>query len=159
MVRNEKGFSLVVLIIVIAIMAVLVGIVGTQVIPYLNRTREAKDTQALTAFASAGISAYGLNADTTDGLTGFTIQVSAAGDGKDQYIPVGVPQVQAIADTMKELISTDYVTNASTSFESVSFRHTDHIDVIFDFTAKKIYVEAYDSSGNLLNSQNVMGVL
>jgi len=158
MVRNEKGFSLVELIIVIAIMAVLVGIVGTQVIPYLNRSREAKDTQALTAFASAGISAYGLNADTTEGLADFTIKVSAAGDGKDQYVASNA-KVQPIANTMKELMNTNYVTNASTSFESVSFRKTDHIDVIFDFTAKKIYVEAYDSSGNLLNSQNVMGVL
>ncbi|MBQ6094530.1 MAG: prepilin-type N-terminal cleavage/methylation domain-containing protein, partial [Lachnospiraceae bacterium] len=33
---NNKGFSLVELIIVIAIMAILVGVVGTQVIPYLE---------------------------------------------------------------------------------------------------------------------------
>ena len=36
---NNKGFSLVELIIVIAIMAILVGVVGTQVIPYLERSR------------------------------------------------------------------------------------------------------------------------
>ena len=38
---NEKGFSLVELIIVIAIMAVLVGVVGTQVIPYMESSRKA----------------------------------------------------------------------------------------------------------------------
>ena len=41
--KDNNGFSLVELIIVIAIMAILVGIVGTQVIPYINKSREAKD--------------------------------------------------------------------------------------------------------------------
>ena len=36
---DNEGFSLVELIIVIAIMAVLVGTVGTQVIPYLNNPK------------------------------------------------------------------------------------------------------------------------
>jgi len=40
---NNKGFSLVELIIVIAIMAILVGVVCPQVIPYLERSRKAKD--------------------------------------------------------------------------------------------------------------------
>ena len=42
---DNKGFSLVELIIVIAIMAILVGVVGTQVIPYIEKSRKAKDTQ------------------------------------------------------------------------------------------------------------------
>ena len=37
--KDNKGFSLVELIIVIAIMAILVGIVGTQVIPYINKSK------------------------------------------------------------------------------------------------------------------------
>ena len=45
--KDNKGFSLVELIIVIAIMAILVGIVGTQVIPYINKSKEAKDLQML----------------------------------------------------------------------------------------------------------------
>ena len=36
--KDNKGFSLVELIIVIAIMAILVGIVGTQVIPYIDKS-------------------------------------------------------------------------------------------------------------------------
>ena len=37
--KDNKGFSLVELIIVIAIMAILVGVVGTQVVPYLNKSK------------------------------------------------------------------------------------------------------------------------
>lgn len=39
---NNKGFSLVELIIVIAIMAILVGIVGTQVLPYIDKAKKRK---------------------------------------------------------------------------------------------------------------------
>jgi type IV pilus assembly protein PilA len=60
---NNKGFSLVELIIVIAIMAILVGVVGTQVIPYLNKSREAKDQQFLSSYATAAVTAYTENAE------------------------------------------------------------------------------------------------
>lgn len=51
---NNKGFSLVELIIVIAIMAILVGAVTPQVIKYVEKSREAKDLQLLqTVFTAA----------------------------------------------------------------------------------------------------------
>ena len=62
--KDNKGFSLVELIIVIAIMAILVGIVGTQVIPYINKSKVAKDQQVLNSFSSAAVSAYAENAET-----------------------------------------------------------------------------------------------
>ncbi len=60
--KDNKGFSLVELIIVIAIMAILVGIVGSQVLPYLNKSREAKDQQIVSAWVTAALSAYSANA-------------------------------------------------------------------------------------------------
>ena len=60
--KDNKGFSLVELIIVIAIMAILVGVVGTQVVPYLNKSKYAKDQQILSAFATAAVSAYSMKA-------------------------------------------------------------------------------------------------
>ncbi|MCR5587482.1 MAG: type II secretion system GspH family protein, partial [Lachnospiraceae bacterium] len=47
--NNKKGFSLVELIIVIAIMAILVGVVASQVIPYMEKSRKGKDQQQLSS--------------------------------------------------------------------------------------------------------------
>ena len=69
--KDNKGFSLVELIIVIAIMAILVGIVGTQVIPYISKSKVAKDQQVLNSISTAGVAAYSEN-----GLTGdITVEV------------------------------------------------------------------------------------
>ncbi|MEA5039942.1 MAG: prepilin-type N-terminal cleavage/methylation domain-containing protein [Clostridiaceae bacterium] len=45
--KNNKGFSLVELIIVIAIMAVLVAVLAPQYIKYVEKSRESKDLAAL----------------------------------------------------------------------------------------------------------------
>lgn len=42
---NNKGFSLIELIVTIAIMAVLVGVIAPQFIRYVEKTREASDVQ------------------------------------------------------------------------------------------------------------------
>ena len=64
--KDNKGFSLVELIIVIAIMAILVGVVGTQVIPYINKSKVAKDQQVLNSISTAAVAAYAENAMTGD---------------------------------------------------------------------------------------------
>ena len=54
--KGKKGFSMIELIIVIAIMAILVALIGTQLIPYLEKSRENRDKTTLdtckTAFES-----------------------------------------------------------------------------------------------------------
>ena len=55
--KNNKGFSLVELIIVIAIMAVLVGVLAPQLIKYVEKSREATDIQNCDSIVSA-IKAY-----------------------------------------------------------------------------------------------------
>lgn len=44
---DNNGFSLVELIIVIAIMAILIAVVGSQVIPYMEKSRVSKDKSTL----------------------------------------------------------------------------------------------------------------
>jgi type IV pilus assembly protein PilA len=73
---NNKGFSLVELIIVIAIMAILVGVVGTQVIPYLEKSRQSKDMQIFSAWNTAAMSAYSMNTDKVNGSSIVTITLS-----------------------------------------------------------------------------------
>ena len=59
--KDNKGFSLVELIIVIAIMAILIGIVGMNVIPQIENARKAKDIQVLSAFVTEAMEAYTQN--------------------------------------------------------------------------------------------------
>ncbi len=73
---NNKGFSLVELIIVIAIMAILVGVVGTQVIPYLENSRKAKDQQILSAWNTAAVSAYSTEAANLNSTAVYTITIA-----------------------------------------------------------------------------------
>ena len=73
--KDNKGFSLVELIIVIAIMAILVGIVGTQVIPYINKSKVSKDQQVLNSISTAAVTAYselGLTGDVEVDVLGTT---------------------------------------------------------------------------------------
>ena len=51
--KNNTGFSLVELIIVIAIMAVLVGVLAPQLIMYVEKSREATDIQTCDNIATA----------------------------------------------------------------------------------------------------------
>ena len=45
--KGKKGFSMIELIIVLAIMAILVALIGTQLIPYLEKSREKRDITTL----------------------------------------------------------------------------------------------------------------
>lgn len=73
--EGNKGFSLVELIIVIAIMAILVGIVGTQVLPYINKSRAEKDRQLVSSYATAAVTAYTENAENIDTTATYTFTV------------------------------------------------------------------------------------
>lgn len=60
--NENKGFSLVELIIVMAIMAILVGVVASQVIPYMEKSRQAKDQQQISSIATSLVSAIAQDA-------------------------------------------------------------------------------------------------
>lgn len=69
---NNKGFSLVELIIVIAIMAVLMGVLAPQFIKYVEQSREATDMQGvnsvLTAIKTSSVDSSVYDDITADGL-------------------------------------------------------------------------------------------
>lgn len=69
---NNKGFSLVELIIVIAIMAVLVGVLAPQYMKYVEQSRRGKDIQAAANLQTAYL------ADIADGTISADLGTSTA---------------------------------------------------------------------------------
>ena len=74
--KNNKGFSLVELIVVIAIMAVLIGVLAPQLMKYVEKSREATDIQNCDSIASALKAYYADKEDQTDDVT---INVTSTG--------------------------------------------------------------------------------
>lgn len=84
--NEEKGFSLVELIIVMAIMAILVGVVASQVIPYMEKSRQSKDQQQLSSLCTDIVSAIS-QADTDPGDidTDPATELSDVGNGAGSW--------------------------------------------------------------------------
>ncbi len=104
---NNKGFSLVELIIVIAIMAILVGVVGTQVIPYLENSRKAKDQQVLSSWNTAGMSAYSNAAAKIDATANYVITIVPGSQPTCASDPAGKAGAAEIQNYFRQLTGTD----------------------------------------------------
>lgn len=99
---DNKGFSLVELIIVIAIMAILVGVVGTQVIPYIEKSRQSKDLQILSGYCTNMTSAVSNCAAVADSTATYTITIAATGTTISSS-PAGASGSTEILDNFCEL--------------------------------------------------------
>lgn len=124
--KDNKGFSLVELIIVIAIMAILVGVVGTQVIPYIEKSRKAKDIQVLSGLCTDAMTAYSSNASTLDASVTYVIAIdktnalSVKDGGTDDDNKV-------LLDAFKELNSVDKI--ADLKLESKAGKDISKIEI------------------------------
>ena len=74
---NNKGFSLVELIVVIAIMAVLVGVLAPQFIKYVEKSRESTDIQNVDSIRGA-IEAYYSDKENVTGEVVIVVKSGAA---------------------------------------------------------------------------------
>lgn len=131
---DNKGFSLVELIIVIAIMAILVGIVGTQVVPYLNRSKEAKDLQIVNSYSTAAMTAYSSNADKISATSTITVNVYGTN-------PAG-SDAEKLAGEIKTLTGYADLPALTVKMTSSEGKKVTDITVEYDFGAKKITTKA-----------------
>ena len=115
--KNNKGFSLVELIIVIAIMAILVGVMAPQLIKYIEKSKVSADTQLadsvhtaiLTAMMDPEIVNYsGYNAEyqkylTATSVSGIDTGVGTIGSGALEIM--GAAAAGDVAGSLKSTIS------------------------------------------------------
>ncbi len=131
--KDNKGFSLVELIIVIAIMAILVGIVGTQVIPYINKSKVSKDQQVLNSFSSAAVTAYAENAETMPTTGTLTVNVYGTNTADS-------PEATLAAAIRKNTgyDGTNGLANVKKQFASDAKTMTDDIVIVFDIDGHNV---------------------
>lgn len=133
--KDNKGFSLVELIIVIAIMAILVGVVGTQVIPYINKSKESKDYQIVSSYGTAAMTAYSSNADKISTSSNITFNVYATGLSGD-------------AATLQAAIQDlTYTACPTAKFKSTKGKDIADIKITYNFTDNTITAQAVKSDG------------
>jgi len=107
---NNKGFSLVELIIVIAIMAVLIGVLAPQFIKYVERSRESTDLQnveEVKTAVEAWVSDNGENATDDIAVSMTTSGLSVTGPSDIMDANKGLPSYGI--DTNKKLKSSKWV--------------------------------------------------
>lgn len=111
---NKKGFSLVELIVVIAIMAIMVGIVGTQVLPYIEKSRQSKDYQIISGVCTAATTSYAAKAayidptadDTVYSFKLFTTTSDVAEEVRKQVLElIGFEDKAKVEDFAKKMDS------------------------------------------------------
>lgn len=134
--KDNKGFSLVELIIVIAIMAILVGIVGTQVLPYINKSKEAKDFQIINSYGTAATTAYSSDAENVTADT--TIIVYGTNE-------TGTPAA-SLETEIKTLTGYDTAKKLQDKMGSKKGKKINAVKVEISLTNKTITTQAYEDA-------------
>lgn len=143
---NNKGFSLVELIIVIAIMVILVAVLAPQYLKYVEKSRVSTDVQTTVEFINAlQVLASDPDVDLSGGT--YTVENNASdtiklsSDLKDALIDSGM------------MASADFSgTNSTSKYQSTGYKGaTIKLELVYDSTAKIWHVETtgVDTAGKL----------
>jgi prepilin-type N-terminal cleavage/methylation domain-containing protein len=159
--NKNKGFSLVELIIVIAIMAILVGVVGTQVLPYMEKSREAKDLQVVSAVCTAATTAFAENANElgadatyiyTYGVADHTVVTGDAG----AKITTDLKQLLGVASGTSlfkgYFTKTPASDTTATKLDSKAGKTATSVVITYTTATGVVEVQLKNSAGNVLES-------
>ena len=156
--KDNKGFSLVELIIVIAIMAILVGVVGTQVIPYIEKSRKAKDVQVLSGYCTDAMTAYSSNAakleanatyliTITPGTTAWTVSTTKTG---------GTASVTTDTTTLTNaFVELNNITTSAPKFESNAGKDINKIEITCKNTGDMITLQVTNNTTDKYSFDNI----
>lgn len=148
--NDKKGFSLVELIIVMAIMAILVGIVASQVLPYMEKSRQSKDQQVLSNICTDVVSAIAQADQAVDSFSEVKVEDLSSGAVSSDA------EANKVAPTFKELHGTVATGDMSNTLKS-KLAKDNNCAVLIDYTVSagskgtvKVYV-----SGDTANKLTV----
>lgn len=117
---NNKGFSLVELIIVIAIMAVLVGVLAPQFIKYVESSRQSTDIDAVAEYKTA-VETY--VADNATGSIPGTIAVTITTTGVYAGVDLSDIGLASAAASESKFKSSGW-TSATATYDTSTFKWT-----------------------------------
>ena len=141
--KNNKGFSLVELIIVIAIMAILVGVMAPQLIKYIEKSNVSSDTQLCdsvrTAITTAMMDPAVINASDYTAPSGSSIAFATL------LTNGGSTFSDAVLDTLGASAATDVTDQLKSTMHDNNKANNITIDIIND---NNVIVYVKDGCGN-----------
>ena len=145
--RNNKGFSLVELIIVIAIMAILVAILAPQFLKYVERSRNTADIANAREITNAVI-AYAVDTEVEDneitGATTITVDKTHAGaSGANAKVVLDAMREAGITATNDATAMNDVKCKSKTSWTSYT--------IAINIDDKGVVIFNYDATGGKNN--------
>lgn len=142
---NNKGFSLVELIIVIAIMVVLIGVLSATILKYMDRTKYGKDMSGLDSLHTA-VQAYLGDPEAVAPNGVVSLKTLIVGDGTTVYDPNGVI-ASVLTESFKITKSGNAITGCTFAGESNVFKDIDWDDILVDISEGAISIVAPVNEG------------
>ena len=143
--NDKKGFSLVELIIVMAIMAILVGIVASQVLPYMEKSRMSKDQQQLSSLCTDIVSAISQADGTVSTFEATELKnCDETTGGADWVTELGL--LRSLDGTTATPVGKTIETNIAGKFKSKTAKAASAISVAYDNTTGQVTVYCGDGS-------------
>ena len=149
---NNKGFSLIELIVVIAIMVVLIGVTSTVILKYMDHTKYGKDMTALDTVHTA-IKLYVADPDSKLPASTEEVQLKTliTGSGDDVYDPNGII-ISTIEESFDIQMSGDTVVSCTFVGDSNIFKDINWEDIYVNINEGAVSIvvpvnEEYDNYG------------